>query len=548
MKVLPGIAAGFLLALISAGVLAETGGPLLVMPFTRLGADSRLEWLGEGAAVLLADDLNSLGANALTRAERVEAFEQLSLPASAALSRATIIKVGQLLGATEVVVGSFEVQDGSLIARARSIEIEAGRLRPEVVEMGPLVDLFAVFDRLARRLGGAGAEGVTPAGGRRRGPPVEAFEHYVKGLVAATPASRARFLNRAIDLYAGYDEARLAMWSVRSEQSDHEAALLAARGIKALSPLVRQARFGAALSLVELRRYDEAFAELTGLVHESPAAALFNNLGVVQLRRGGSVEDGLPTYFFTKAVDLEPAAPDYAFNLGYAYALHGDMEAARYWLREAVRRNPADADAHFVLGLALEASAGRVEAARERTLAAQLSGRYEDLEARGGRVDAVPKNLERLKRRLETLRAERLDAAILGTMQREQNELAQFHLDRGRRFAEQERDRDAIAELRRAIYLAPYLADAHLWLGRTYARSGRPREAIDALKIAIWSQETAEARLVLARIYLQLEDEAAARTEVERALVLDPASVEARRLLDQIGRRDARRIPAGGVS
>ena len=36
--------------------------------------------------------------------------------------------------------------------------------------------------------------------------------------------------------------------------------------------------------------------------------------------------------------------------------------AAIYWLREAVRRDPADADAHYVLAAALQAAGSTVEA------------------------------------------------------------------------------------------------------------------------------------------------------------------------------------------
>jgi len=60
------------------------------------------------------------------------------------------------------------------------------------------------------------------------------------------------------------------------------------------------------------------------------------------------------------------------------------------------------------------------------------------------------------------------------------------------------------------------------------------REAIDALKISLWSAETADAHVVLAEAYLQAKNPAAARTEAERALALDPASADARRLLDKI--------------
>ena len=60
------------------------------------------------------------------------------------------------------------------------------------------------------------------------------------------------------------------------------------------------------------------------------------------------------------------------------------------------------------------------------------------------------------------------------------------------------RDDEAIAELRRTIFLAPYESEAHLLLGRIYLRTGRPQDAIDALTIAAWSDpDSAEAKELL---------------------------------------------------
>jgi tetratricopeptide (TPR) repeat protein len=81
--------------------------------------------------------------------------------------------------------------------------------------------------------------------------------------------------------------------------------------------------------------------------------------------------------------------------------------------------------------------------------------------------------------------------------QRDQKETAAFHLSRGRTFAEARRDREAVEELRRAIYLAPYEDEPHLLLGKIYLRTGRMPEAVDEFKVALWSRETAAAHVAL---------------------------------------------------
>ena len=150
----------------------------------------------------------------------------------------------------------------------------------------------------------------------------------------------------------------------------------------------------------------------------------------------------------------------------------------------------------------------------------------------------MPRGLERIKTSLEESFAQRTDEALASTGQRDQLELVQFHLDRGRRLFEQENDREALAELSRAVFLSPYQAEAHLLIGRLYLRGGRVADAIDALKISLWSAETADAHEVLAEAYLAAREQALAEAEASRALALDPASVDAAQILER-----ARAVP-----
>lgn len=525
-----------------APAAGQTPGRVLVVPFETTQHAPALYWMSEASAVLLADELQAKGIGAITRAERVRAFEQLHLPVAASLSRATLIKVGELVGATEVIVGTYAIDRGTLKVAAHSIRIDVGRVQPGVTEQGPLPELFTLFDRLAGRLSG---QGRTTAGVRPNRPPLEAFEHCIKGLIAESPAAQAAFLETALRLLPGYDRAGLALWEVRTEQGDHAAALAAARAVAPSSPRSGRARFLAGVSLLELARYDEAFDVFKAGLDEAPVAepgarvkpgaAAFNNLGVLLIRRGATAETGPPTFYLTKAADADPGDADYLFNLGYAYALDRNYQGAVYWLREAVRRNPADADAHFVLAAALQASGSATEAAREQELARQLSSRYEALDGRAAtdRLQA-PAGLERVRIEPDRTSALRPEQAIVNTAQRDQRELAAFHLDRGRRLYEREEDREALTELRRAVYLSPYEAQAHLLIGRILLRAGRPQEALDALKISIWSADSAPARVALAEAYLKLQNSPAARVEIERALSLDPSSPDARRILGTI--------------
>ena len=489
-------------------------------------------WMREGAAILLTDVLAAAGEIVVEREERLQAFDRLQLPAYATLSRASTIKVGQAVGAALVVSGTMSVRDDQLTVRARVVRLDSGKLLPDVEAGGPLTDVFNVFGRLGQQVRGEPA--ATSPANDRLPPTPQVFELYVKGLVAETPATALAFLEQALKSAPRFDRARLAMWDLHSEASDH---LRAFDVVAAMAPdgrLAREGRFRRAISLLHLKRFDAALQTLRAMQSEEPSAPVANAIGVAELRRVANSPPGRATYYFSQASELDPSDGDLFFNLGYAYWLDKDPRAAIYWLREAVRRDPGDGDAHFILGVALQQTGAGAEAARERELASRLSTKYKGWESKAGGGDPVPRGLERLHEELTPARA-RFDAIISNAGQRDQEDLATFHLEAGRRAFDREADREAIQELRRALYLSPYLAEAHLLLGRLYLRGGRPADAVEALKIALWSEATVPAHLALAEAFLQVQDQASARVEVDRALALDPTSAEALALKAKLG-------------
>ncbi|MEZ5317617.1 MAG: hypothetical protein R2752_09480 [Vicinamibacterales bacterium] len=531
------------------------GRRVLVMPFgvevdaeAPGGAGAAL-WLGEAAALLVAEDLSAHGVNALTRDARVAAFDTLQLPMSASLTRATMIRVGELIGATEIVYGDLRLGSRLSVA-ARVIQMAPGRQTPDVTDEAALPDLFNVFDRVAHRLvGDPGA--ATEATRGDPDLPLEVFESYVKGLVAASPAVKRRFLETAMSQAPHDARILMALWSVYTAAGEHETALAVASAVPAESPRSRRARFAAAQSLLELRRYDGAHAALEALERERSDAAIANALGVVQIRRE-SLPDGEPTAsaYFTEAVRGRPTDTDILFNLGYAHARAGAGGEALKALREAVRLDAADGDAHLVMSAVLLHDGRRAEAQREFELARLLGTSLEP--AALTLTPEVPRGLERLASRADvfdvlgpdtppapgrTANATAPDGppsplALAG--QRDQQEAADYHLEQGRRLFEARRDREAMEALRRAAYLTPYADEPHLLMGRLHRRAGRTAQAIDEFKVALWCRDSAAGHAFLADALLVAGQRDEARAEAGRALQLDPASAVARAVIARL--------------
>lgn len=509
---------------------------VLVMPFgvevtgTAPGGAGTTFWLGEASALLLEEQFARRGVRTLTRDERLAGFERLQVPMSSALTRATTIRAAEALGATHVVVGDVRVGP-SLAVRARVLDLGGGRERAVVTDDAPLEQVVMLFARVAdRALLDAGLRPLPATPPDLPALPLEAFENYVKGLVAATPAAQQRFLEAAVRLAPGDPRILMPLWRVYTALDVHEKALAAANAASASGAFRRRARFAVALSLIALKRLDGAYQELAALAPQPGGAAIANALGVVQIRRGAPAGTSPATTYFKRAVDAEPDNPAYLFNLGYAHALAGNGAEALAWLREAVRFNAADAEAHLVMSAVLAASARPTEAQRELDLARLLGTAVSVGTTLPSRT---PRDLERLVDDLDGVSVAPAPAA--GPAQRDQQEVAAFHLARAKAFIAQHDDRQAMNELRRAVYLAPYQDEPHLLLGQLYRRAGQLSDAIDELKVAVWARESVETLVALGQALLDAGERGEARRAAERALVLAPASAAARALLARLG-------------
>jgi tetratricopeptide (TPR) repeat protein len=479
---------------------------VLVLPFATAvepgtpGGTSAALWLGEALALLIADRLEAAGLDVPSRDDRVALFDRLRLPTPTGLSRPTMMRVAQMAGASEVVFG--QVRLGATVGvHIDTISVAEGRVLAPIALDSSLPELLSLGASAGDRLGRALGAPLSDAPRERPEIPFVAFENYVKGLVAAMPTAAQRFLESAMTLAPHDGRVLTALWRVYADQGAHERALAAASAVPAEAPESWQARFSAALSLIELRRFDGAERALIALGAERPeAAAIPNALGLVALRRRPARNEEAAAHF-QRAAAAAPGIVDYHFNLGYVRALAHDVSGALAALREAIRRNTADADAHLVMSTLYAASGKSAEAARSWTLARLLDASIESPASAPPAV--VPPGLERVTSDLDRPVLRALDAAFA-------------------------------VDLKRAVYRAPNDHDAHLALGRAYLDAGRLSDAIDEFKVAVWCRETVTARVALGAALFDSGDREAARREAERALAIAPDSAEARALLRRI--------------
>ncbi|MGB9605997.1 MAG: hypothetical protein ACP5U2_07240 [Bryobacteraceae bacterium] len=334
-----------------------------VFPFANRSASS-LDWISESLAERLSDLLAASGLQVADRDVRLEACQRLSLPPSARLSRASLIKIAEELDATVAVYGEFGLTapgDAAPPEPRATIRLEAAclKLAPMQlescgVEQGPLSQLSELQHRLAWQILERLAPGTAPRleDFLRENSPVrlDALENYVRGLLADTPEQKHRFLTQAARLAPGFSSPSFELGRLNFERKQYR---LAAGWLERVRPGSRQywrAQFLLGLCRYYAGEFAAAEAVFEGLAARLPLNEVLNNLGVVQARRNRP--EALQS--FMKALQGDPGDSDYNFNVALMLWKRSDFEAAAEYFRRVLELDAEDKEAAALLERCLQ--------------------------------------------------------------------------------------------------------------------------------------------------------------------------------------------------
>ena len=398
------------------------------------------------------------------------------------------------------------------------------RLAPTVQSSGPLTSLIDVQTDLAWQL--LNQLPTPPALTRQQflstPKPIrlDAFENYIRGILATNRQQKTKYFREAIRLNPNYTLAELQLGRLYYDGHEYESAALWLAKVPKDDPVAGEANF--LLGMAEFYRgnYDKAYAAFSFLAARLPLTEVYNNLGVVDGRRGrrtASIEQ------FTKAVTTDPSDPDYRFNLAVALYKNGDNAGAAQQLREELQRRPNDAEAKSLL----ENINRGIYAPTAPASGAQILG-----VPPGGQV-RIPQ--ERIKRNYDEASYRQLEVEIhnlteerLAKSDRKTHSV--YHSDRGKDLLARNNLPDAQAEFREAINLDYNNAAAHAGMARAMEQTGDTFNARSEAQTSVRLQPNADAYLVLARLDLKQNQLDAASDAVKNALKLEPGNPAAQAL------------------
>jgi tetratricopeptide (TPR) repeat protein len=334
----------------------------LILPFFNLSGSSNLDWVGESISETLREALASKGILSLDREHRQEAYRRLSVRPYTQLTKATVMRVGEVLDVDQVIFGTFELKGADFDSKHRgTLRLTAQIINIRKVTRGPLYTETGALDDLARLQTHLAWQTLQFVLGKeapsedefRQSQPVlriDAIESYIRGLLAQSQDQKVKLFSQAVRVEPRYSQASFQLGRLHFEKKSHKIASDHLQKVAAVDANYREAMFLLGLCRYHLRDFAGAEQSFQHVAESVPLNEVLNNLGAAQSRNNSppALES------FRRALDGDPTDPDYHFNVGYVLFRQGNVAAAAERFRAVLERDPDDAEAITMLGRCLQ--------------------------------------------------------------------------------------------------------------------------------------------------------------------------------------------------
>jgi len=508
---------------------------LLVFPFENLSPRADLNWISESFAQVLSTRLAQPDNYILERGERNAAYVQLGMPVDAPLTLASEFKAAQVLGVDWAVVGNFNVTDNRLVARAQLLNVKLLKLSQPMEVSGDLTELVDLQTRLAWRLLATHDPDFTVGNEedfRRRFHDIrlDAFENYIRGLLATDDASRLHFFEESERLDPADHRGAFALGRFYFDQKDYANSAKWLGKMEESDSDYTESLFLRAVDEFFLGHESTAEREFETLAKSLPLGEVSNNLGVLEARRG-RYNEALAN--FERAYQGDPSDEDFCFNRGVALWNEKRFPQAAESLQAAVQANPEDSEAHTLLAVVF----GKLKDDAKEQKELDWLAEHEVGTAAGQPGDVLP--MPRLKKSYDGRAFRLLELTLHNAMEQHlANASLQGHIDahleEGKKLLAKNIYGDAERELAEVVSMSPDDPQAHILLAQALEGEGKHPEAAKELQNSLNLQDSAEVHLFLAHVFLSMNQPEQARLQAQAVLNLEPGNQQAMEMMQRI--------------
>lgn len=293
---------------------------------------------------------------------RDEVLRQLSVRRYTRLTTASVMEIAVNCDAGVVVYGDLDLlppaagsaSKGRLRITAHIIDVRRVRRRGTFEEEGALDSLSSLQTSIAWQTLKTFSPGlpISEEEFRRSRPRIrlDALESYVRGLLTPVTDQKHKLFTNAARLEPTYSQPCFQLGRLNFAAKNYPAAADWFQKVAPADLHYRESLFFLGLSRYytgDFKGSVEVYRNLSGMV---PLPEVWNNLGAALLRNGDPDADQA----FRKAVEIDPADPDYVFNAGYALWRKGSFDDAANAFRASLERKPEDETATLLLGRSLK--------------------------------------------------------------------------------------------------------------------------------------------------------------------------------------------------
>lgn len=510
---------------------------VVFLPFSNQSEKQEIYWLGEGFAESLREELLLKELYVIRRQERQQAYEDLRLPYIGDLSRATMLKIGEELGADYIVFGSYNLADTTLSVQARVIRLSTLKLSDPINASGPLEKLYDIQKNIRDGLVQYFAtEKFVPSETevQQISIPLHAYEAYIKGLLESSDAERIKFFQRAIQENPGYAQAIYRMGQALSGSQRYKESNECLSKGTFQEPLATRVKFLQGLNSYMAQSYDEAYQTWNELSKLKPSPELMNNVGIALMQKKDFQNSG---WFLSKAIEAEPDNPDYRFNLAASYIMRSFEKNAIEEYRELIKLRNNDYQTFYFAAKLLEkqATADKTPDLVSKTMM-QFFNDTLPTDQKGKFPEMYTTILQLLRPSSEFLLPEESQyrSASVKNRRQEYDTYVKTYEDSARKALDDDDPAKALMDIRKAIGLSPLNADLHQLNGRALLVQKNLAAAEPEFNFSIWCQDNLESHLLLAELYRDSEKFSDAKIQVQKSLALDPNNKRAMDLWNKI--------------
>ncbi len=481
---------------------------ILIIPFENK-SNRNYFWLSESISYALYSTFLEEGIDVVPPEKRNSIYDELQIPLTTPITRATSIRLANMAGADRIIIGDFFVTDDKVIVSSRIIDLKNGKLGEIISVEGNINELIILQNFLSWRL----LQNIKEIDDSRKDEflrrwsqiPLPAWENFIKGLLTKDNEKKELFLLKSLNLFPQFSSCRWELSYHYFKKGDYEKCL---NYIKPLIDSKPIALFVFSLCHFYRKDYDKGIEGFKICMEKGiEKFASTNNIGVCYAKKG---ENEKAMEYFKIALS-EEENPDVYFNIAL---ISSDKKEFLENIKKAIQLSrPTFPYFHSLYQKLI--LWGDTEVAE---IVKSISKGYFSSD-----IDATINDFKDLLKVIEVKEKVPLQIEERDFYKKEAN----FYLKSNNLVS-------AESSIRKALHISPFDWESHLILSKVLMKRKDLKNAMREISFSLWLEERGENNLEMGKLLIEIGEKGKGLEHLKKALSFDPSLEEAKGIIKKL--------------